>query len=321
MHEKIKRLIPSGVALERKLRGYMSVNPGKYGIIDNGYYHTLLVNDPEPDRVRIVFSGGGALGLMFLFFTGAGLADAACEGDYDSAPNAFALYEAAKRLGCGKGVLFITNNFAGDFLNNDMAVELLRQEGIDAIAYYVCDDIFSAAGRGREERGGLIGGCVLTKVAAKASESKLSLDDVYAITETAGKRLSSGSAVIDWESGSCKLGVGFSGEDPAYVLPFENWEGILNALLERLLDDLSPSDDETLYLTLSRMSRTSNMECYGMMYTADCLLEDMGYRVGGRICGQYFEGFDESGVIINLFACSDSMKKYYRYVKMHDFVI
>ena len=120
MQAKVKQLVPSNISLERKLRGIMDASPGRYGMIDNGYYHTLYVNDAEPDRVHVILSGGGGFGLLFSFFTDRGLADASCEGDYDAAPNAFALYEAARRLGGEKGVLFITNNYMGDFLNNDM---------------------------------------------------------------------------------------------------------------------------------------------------------------------------------------------------------
>ena len=321
MYADIKHLLPSDIALKRKLCGIMNASPGKYEIIDNGYYHTLYVKNLEPDRVRLIISGGGGFGLMFPFFADNQLVDASCEGEYDSAPNAYALYEVAKLLDSEKGVLFLTNNYAGDFLNNDMAVELLQNEGIAAIACYACDDIFSAVGKDRKERGGLIGGAVLSKIAAMAAEMKLPLQEVYEITEAANQRLSSGSIVIDWKSGSCKLGAGFSGEDPIIEMPFSDWDTVIGALLEKLLEDLAPSDDETLHLTLSRMSGTSYMESYGMTYTAESLLSDMGYQIGGRVCAQYFDEFDESGAIINLYACSSAMKKYYRYVKARDFVI
>lgn len=61
----------------------------------------------------------------------------------DSAPNAYVLYEMAKNIDCGKGILFLTNHYMGDYLNNDMAVELLAHDNINAAMCCISDDILS----------------------------------------------------------------------------------------------------------------------------------------------------------------------------------
>ena len=90
---------------------------------------TLMKRTPTPERVAVIISGGGADGPLLPGFVGEGLADACVIGAPNTAPNAYALYEAGKALGKEKGLLLLYNNFAGDYLNNDMAAEMLGLEG------------------------------------------------------------------------------------------------------------------------------------------------------------------------------------------------
>ena len=85
---------------------------------------------PTPDRVAVIISGGGSNGPFIPGFVGEGLADCAVVGPPYTAPSAYAIYEAGLKLGREKGALLLYNNFMGDYLNNDMAAELLRLEGV-----------------------------------------------------------------------------------------------------------------------------------------------------------------------------------------------
>ena len=106
----------------------------------------LIRRRPAFGRPVVIISGGAANGPLFPGYVGEGLADAAVVGGAYSAPNAYAIYETGKYIDSGHGVLLLYNNFAGDYLNNDMAEELLAMDGIPVESVWTTDDIASALG-------------------------------------------------------------------------------------------------------------------------------------------------------------------------------
>jgi len=304
-----------------ELLGITTVYPGKYEILDNEYVNTLYVRDYDENRVQVIADGGGSYGVLFTGCIGKGLADATCEGPLDAAPNAYALYEVAKKIGSKKGVIFIANNYAGDFLNNDMALELLAVDGISARACYACDDIFSAKGEPRENRGGMSGVGVLVKIAACAAERGLSLDEVYRITQKANSRLCSLSALRNAATGDVEFGTGFSGEPPAHVYPYENADKMVSQALDFLLEELRPSASSKLYVTVNRMSRMTYTEGYGITYSIVRQLRERNIDVGGSVCGDYFDAFDDNGFILSLLDADEELQLYHRYVSGNGFTL
>lgn len=144
-------------ALNEALNGIKRACPGKYTRLETEYGYGLYRNNISSNRVRIIVDGGGGYGHMWSAFAEEGLADAMVHGNFDSAPNAYVLYEMAKNIDCGKGILFLTNHYMGDYLNNDMAVELLAHDNINAAMCCISDDILSCEGEIAENRGGLHG--------------------------------------------------------------------------------------------------------------------------------------------------------------------
>ena len=149
----------------------------------------LVKRTPTPDRFSIIISGGAGNGPLFPGYVGEGLADAASIGGPFSAPNAYAIYEAAKQLGSKKGVLLLYNNFAGDYLNNDMAQELLEQEGIQVETVISNDDIATALGEPRAERNGRCGIALLIKLAAAYAKAGMELKEAAQLLRYATTRL------------------------------------------------------------------------------------------------------------------------------------
>ena len=168
-------------ALDESMKGIFAAQPDEFVRLPGEYSYTLYRKRLKRDRVQIVISGGGGAGPLFPGFVADGLADAISHGDFGCAPNAYSLYEVGKAIHQGKGILYMTNNFAGDFLNNDMAQELLVTEGIPAKVAYASDDIFSAQGEPKEKRGGLSGIGLMMKAASGAADRGMGLDEVLAV--------------------------------------------------------------------------------------------------------------------------------------------
>ena len=312
---------PDTDALEQMLSGILAAHPGKFTTLTNLYSHTLLKQLPQENRVQIIISGGGGYGPMFAGFVGEGLADAMLEGDFDCAPNAYALYEVGKAMHRGKGILYITNNFTGDFLNNDMARELLCSEGIEARVCYVSDDLFSARGESKEKRGGLCGIGLLMKVAAAAADKGLPLEEVFRLVEKANARLRSVTALVDEKAGTLAFGAGFSGEAPPVVVRYESARALAEQAVDFILGELEGYEGAA-YFTVNRTRAMSYLEGYVVLDDVCQSLKRHGRAVAGCSAGGYFDAFHhQNGCIISVLVADAELAEYVRPVTDSDFSI
>lgn len=222
----------------------------------------LMRKTPQLERVNIVVSGGAGGGPWLAGYVGEGLADAAVGGGPYAAPNAYLLYETAKHLGQSKGVLLVYNNFAGDFLNNDMAGELLAMDRVQAAGVAVGDDIATAVGEARENRGGRCGAPYLLKAAAHCAAQGMDLPGVVAVAEAVNRRTGTLSVRVDFERGEISYGGGFSGEPGLRTETHMDMRRMVEEALDMLVEDVKPQPGEKLYLLVNRMRYTAYTDGY-----------------------------------------------------------
>lgn len=307
--------------LDECIRGIMAAQPGEFIRIENPYSYSFYRKAPEPKRVQIVISGGGGRGPMFPGFVGEGLADGVSHGDFDCAPTAYAIYETAKAVDAGRGVLLLTNHFTGDYLNNDMAKEFLENEGIRVMICYASDDLFSARGEPKEHRGGLSGIGLLIKIAACAARQGLPLEKVFRITEKANDRLRSVTVCLNPETGEMEFGNGFSGEQPYITHPFKSADDMAEKVLKYFYKELRDVMNGTIHLMVNRM--------YEMTYVEGCVVTESlrrrlaadGYPNCRCAVGSYFDAFDANGCIISILAADEELDTYLKPVHGYDFTI
>ncbi|MDO5147094.1 MAG: dihydroxyacetone kinase subunit DhaK [Eubacteriales bacterium] len=301
------------------IEGYIRANKGYYERVpsEHGYglYRTVLPND----RVRIIINGGGGYGPMWSGFADEGLADAMVHGSFDCAPNAFVLYETAKKIEAGRGVLFLANNFMGDYLNNDMAIELLERDGIKASACYASDDVCSYRGEEKDKRGGLHGIGQLCKIGAKAAKNGLNLCEVTRLVEKGNARMRSISLGI--RNAMCFWGEGFSGEEAAFREHFTNVSQTVERCCDILLGEMSEWDRDDIYISLNPFSGVSYTESYVILKYAVAAIEKRHRKIWGCACGNYFDVFQGSGYILSLLACDAELKEYVAPVRACGFVV
>lgn len=233
----------------------------------------LIKRQPTPDQVTVIISGGGANGPLFPGYVADGLADAAVVGAPYGAPNAYAIYEAGKYLGREKGVLLLYNNFAGDYLNNDMAQELLEMDGLAVESVLATDDIASSIGEPRSSRSGRTGVALLTKLAGSCAGRGYSLAETAALVRRANGRLGTLSVFMDFEKNMTTFGGGFSGEPGLLTIPISTMEEIAERAVLFLTEDLAPRAGEQCVLLINRMRHTSYGDSFRMAKSAMEALE------------------------------------------------
>ena len=75
-------------------------------------------------------------------------------GQIFASPSSAIILEAIKAAEAGKGTLLIYNNYAGDVLNFEMAMEMAQDEGIKVEQVKLNDDVSSGAKDKREQQKG-----------------------------------------------------------------------------------------------------------------------------------------------------------------------
>lgn len=285
--------------------GMQKAYPDRWELMDSTPASATLVSRSRPkDRVAVLVSGGGSDGPWVPGFVGEGLADAAVIGAPYTAPNAYAIYEAAKALDQKRGVLLLYNQFMGDYLNNDMAAELLELEGIAAAQVPFCDDMGTALGEPKENRGGRIGGALLIKLAARAARQGKTLGETARLVRKASGRLSTLSVTVNPETGDATFGTGFSDEPGFLTRPHTSPEKTAEEMIRLLTEDVRPQMEEKILLLVNRLRMTSYADSYifaGFLYRA---LSERHPMLQMRV-GAYSNILDQYGFTVSLL-CADA---------------
>lgn len=307
-------------AMDQAMEGILLLRKDEIARYDTKYGYGLYRKTPEPGRVQIILNGGGGFGRMWPAMICDGLADAAVHGELETAPNAYTLYEVAKRIDQGRGVLFLCNHFMGDYLNNDMAVELLGYDGYQAKAWYVKDDILSARKENAGERGGLVGILFLAKLLTGAAKAGYSLEELVGLAEEAMKSMGSVSICLDDGSGELLYGKGFSGEAPKVCEPFTNVEEMAAKALELLIAEL-PEKGGRVHVLLNRLRLMSYTEGAIVLKAVERELKLRGYTCGHFAMGDYFDVFTQNGCILSLMLAEEKWEPWLLPVQGYDYTV
>ena len=144
------------------VEGFVCANPNKIRKVE-GMNVVVRKDAPIKNKVGVVIGGGSGHEPLFLEMVGKGMGDAAAHGQIFTSPPASLVYEAAKQVNGGAGIVFVYGNYMGDRLNFDMAAELVEAEGIEVKTIRVWDDIASAPINRISERRGIAGDLFVIK--------------------------------------------------------------------------------------------------------------------------------------------------------------
>lgn len=268
----------------------------------------LMKRKPTLDQVAVIVSGGAGNGPLFQGYVGDGLADAAVVGATFAAPNAYAIYEAGKYLGREKGVLLLYNNFAGDYLNNDMAKELLEMDGIQVESVICTDDVASALGESRNNRSGGCGIALLIKLAGSCAKLGMSLGETASLLRQASLRLGTISMHVDFKSKQIVFGAGFSGEPGMKTTELIEMRPAAQEAVTLLIEDLKPAPGEKLFLLVNRLRLTSYSDNYIMANAVYSILSEQ-YSVQKMRVGAFSNIVDTYGFDFSILCMDEKLEE------------
>jgi len=279
---------------------------------------------PVKNKVAIVTGGGSGHEPLFSEYVGKGMADASANGQIFASPSSGIILEAIKAVEAGEGTLLIYNNYAGDVLNFEMAMEMAQDEGIKVEQVIVNDDVASGPKDKRDNRRGTTATPIVLKIAGAASSTGMNIDLLKAVAQKAidnsrslGVSLSSctlpetGMATFTLEEGKMEFGMGLHGEAGIKKVDVMSADDTTKTILDMLVDDLPFNKGDEVIALINGYGSTTKMEMYIISRKIHLYLAEKGIFIYSTEVGEFCTSQEMAGVSITLVKLDAELKKYY----------
>jgi len=283
----------------------------------------IVRTDLPADKVALLIGGGSGHEPLFHGFVGQNLGDGAACGQFFAAPAPHIIYEAAKAVHRGKGILFLYGNYAGDNMNFDIAAEMLQDEGIDIRTVRVTDDVAAAPPERTHDRRGIAGDVLMIKIAGAAAATLESLDEVERVARkavanvrsmgvavSAGSIPETGKPTFELADDEIEVGMGAHGEAGIARQKLAPADAVADALLERILPDLPFAAGDEVALVLNNLGATTMMEMLVVNRRIRQVLQDRGITVHRTEVGTWLTVQEMAGFSVTLMKLDPELKLY-----------
>ncbi|MEN2997349.1 MAG: dihydroxyacetone kinase subunit DhaK [Acetomicrobium sp.] len=306
--------------VEESLQGLAKAHPDLVKLHPS--VRAVLRVDSPKEKVAVISGGGSGHEPMHTGFVGFGMLDAACPGEIFTSPTPDQMYEAAKAVNGGKGVLYIVKNYSGDIMNFQMAADMLAGEGIPVEQVIINDDVavedslYTAGRRG-------VGGTVLAEkiVGAKAEEGA-SLEEVKKLCErvnanvrSMGMALTSctvpaaGKPTFELGPDEMEIGIGIHGEPGRQRMKVKTAREIVEMLATAVVEDLPFKAGDEVLAFVNGMGGTPLSELYIVYNDLSDFLEKKGIKIVRNLVGNYITSLEMQGCSITLLRLDEEMKR------------
>ena len=318
----MKKLINKVDDVEREMiEGLAKAAPKKLRKLDEG---NIIVRTPKKEgKVALVSGGGSGHEPAHSGYVGSGMLDCAVAGSVFTSPTPDQIYEGIKAVATDAGVLAIIKNYTGDVLNFEMAIDMAKDEGVNADYVIVNDDVAVKDSLYTTGRRGVAGTIFVHKIAGARAEEGASLAEVKACAESVIKNVRSmGMAIapctvpaagkhgFTLAEDEVEIGIGIHGE------PGTSREKMLSAneaakrLLDTILADLDYSGREVAVL-VNGMGATPLMELYIINDFVQDYMKEKGVKVYDTMVGNYMTAIEMAGFSLSLLRLDENMKRLY----------
>ena len=318
----MKKLINEVVNVEEEMiLGLVKSAPDKLRKLDCG---TVVVRaNKKEGKVALVSGGGSGHEPAHGGYVGEGMLDGAVAGAVFTSPTPDQIYEAIKAVATDKGVLCIVKNYTGDIMNFEMAIDMAKDEGIEADYVVVNDDVAVKDSLYTTGRRGVAGTVLVHKIAGALAETGASLAEVKAVAEkvianvrtmgmaiTACTMPAAGKPGFDLKDDEMEIGIGIHGEPGTSREPLKPANAIAEELLDKITDDIDFVGKEVAVI-VNGMGGTPLMELYIVNNFVHDYLEKKGIKIYDTMVGNFMTSIEMSGFSITLLRLDEELKSLY----------
>ena len=290
----------------------------KYTADDLRCYCTANKKD---GKVAIITGGGSGHLPLFLGYVGDGLIDGCGVGGVFQSPSPEQIYNIAKEVEAGAGVLYLYGNYTGDIMTFDMATDLCDMDDIVCKSIVGADDVNSHANP--DTRRGVAGIYFMFKAAGAKADEGGDLDAVLAAaqlakdnTRTVGFALTPciiaevGHANFELKENEMAMGMGIHGEPGVWNGPLKTAREIAEESLNTLLGDMPLADGDEISLLVNGLGATSIEELYILTNDVREILAAKGVSIYKTVVGEYATSMEMAGASISVCKMNDELKGY-----------
>ena len=166
---------------EEMILGLVKSAPDKLRKLECG--NVVVRAQKKEGKVALISGGGSGHEPAHGGYVGEGMLDGAVAGAVFTSPTPDQIYEAIKAVATDKGVLCIVKNYTGDIMNFEMAIDMAKDEDINADYVVVNDDVAVKDSLYTTGRRGVAGTVLVHKIAGALAETGASLEEVKAVAE------------------------------------------------------------------------------------------------------------------------------------------
>ena len=332
--------------VKEQLEGMAAAHPEIRVNLDPKYM--VRADAPVQGKVALVSGGGSGHEPMHGGFVGMGMLDGACPGEVFTSPTPDQMYECAKAVDGGAGVLFLVKNYTGDVLNFETATELAHADGIKVQSILVDDDtavkdsLYTAGRRG-------VGTTVLIeKIVGAAAEAGYNLQqcaDLARRVNQNGRSLgmaltsctvpAAGRPTFELGDDEFEFGIGIHGEpgrerykmktadeitemmalaiidDGAYSRIVREWDNDKGEWFEKSLTDEPFQAGDQVLAFVNSMGGTPVSELYAVYRKLDQICKDKGLTIVRNLIGPYITSLEMQGFSLTLLKVDDEILKFW----------
>jgi dihydroxyacetone kinase-like protein len=303
---------------------------------------------PVKGKVALVSGGGSGHEPMHGGFVGVGMLDGACPGEVFTSPTPDQMYECAKAVDGGAGVLFLVKNYTGDVMNFEMAAEMAAAEGIKVQSILIDDDVAVKDSTWTAGRRGVGTTVLAEKIVGGAAEAGYSLEQcadlcrkVNQYGRSIGVALTScitpaaGKPTFDLGDDEYEFGIGIHGEpgrerfkmmaadeiaekmtkaildDESYTRTVREWGDESGAWIDVELTDNPLGSGDQVIAFVNSMGGTPVAELYAIYRKMAEVCAEYGVTIVRNLIGPYITSLEMQGCSITLLKADDEILKFW----------
>ena len=318
----MKKIINKTEAVEKQMiEGMVKAYPHQLKKLDCG--NVVVRVHKKENKVALVSGGGSGHEPAHGGFVGAGMLDCAVAGPVFTSPTPDQIYEGIKAVSTPKGVLCIVKNYTGDVMNFEMAIDMAKDEGIDAQYVVVNDDVAVKDSLYTTGRRGVAGTILVHKIAGAKAETGASLDEVVATAtkvisnvRTMGMAITpctvpaAGKPGFDLADNEMEIGIGIHGEPGTHRDKIRTADEIVDMLLDKITEDLDYKGHEVAVI-VNGMGGTPLMELFIINNKVHDYLAAKDVKIYHTWVGNYMTSIEMAGFSITLLRLDEELKELY----------
>jgi dihydroxyacetone kinase-like protein len=303
---------------------------------------------PVDGKVAVVSGGGSGHEPMHGGYVGMGMLTGACPGEVFTSPTPDQMYEAAKAVDSGAGVLFLVKNYTGDVLNFETATEMVHAENIKVQSILIDDDVAVKDSLYTAGRRGVGTTVIAEKIVGAAAEAGYDLDQcadlarkVNRYGRSMGLALTScivpaaGKPTFDLGDNEIEIGIGIHGEpgqrretwrpvdeltevltteildDGPYTRTVREWDRENGTWVERELVDEPFAAGDSVIAFVNSMGGTPVSELYAVYRKLAAICAARNVTIARNLIGPYITSLEMQGFSITLVKTDDEMLRFW----------